>query len=72
MQAYSWATKRLRQQNQQLKDSLGYVVKLSKQNKIRRESEGERRGGRGRREREGEGGQEGKREGKVEKQQRVK
>lgn len=72
MQAYSWATKRLRQQNQQLKDSLGYVVKLSKQNKIRRESEGERRGGRGRREREGEGGQEGEREGKVEKQQRVK
>lgn len=48
MQACSRATKRLRQQNQQFKDSLGYMVKLSKQNEIRKESEGERRGGRGR------------------------
>lgn len=56
MQAYSRAAKRLRQQNQQFKDSLGYIVKLSKPNEIRKEGEGERRGGRGRRER---GGREG-------------
>lgn len=53
MQACSQATKKLRQQNQQFNDSLGYIVKLSKQNEIRKESEGERRGGRGRGEREG-------------------